>query len=376
MNILQRRSTHASHLERWLGCEQSEHISQQFKNWYGPPVAVVGVPGNVFVQGGGDYVGNINAGRFTSMAEVHYDRIKRASKNLAREAALTHGAGFSSLSNMISQWTQNNKGQQLWFNKSATVTPAAGRMATSWYLAGKPGAGSAGAAAPGGTVHAKGDTGSYPIINTVTGSEGLFIVSGFASNQAVGGSLLLYDRLFSCAKTMSSSASQAVTGVPTRYTSTTSTDWNYAGGNFMVPEVNSALSATAHNWTVMQYTDQDGNTAQTAPSIAGVASAAAGTVDLAVGNWFTPLAANDIGMTALTQMQCSAAALTGGVTWVVGHPLAIMPVWTSNGFTPADFTNSAFGVVRMYDTACLATMWMAYNTTAFQPSLNLNLLAG
>ena len=375
MYILGRRSTHASHLERWLGTEQSEHISAQFKDWYGPPVAVAGVPGNVFVGAGGDFVGNINAGRFTSMAEVHYDRIKRASKILAREAVLTHGAGFSSLSDMISKWTQSNNGQSLWFNKSGTVTPAAGRLATTWYATGQPGAGAAGAAAPGGTVNAKGDAGSYPVINTTTGSEGLYIVSGFAGNQAVAGSILLYDRLFSVAKTMSSTTSETVTGVPTRYTSTTSTDWNYAGGNFMVPEVTSALSATAHNWNVMQYTDQDGNTAQSAPSNAGVSSAGQYTIDLAAGNWYASLAAGDIGLTAISSMQCS-ASVTGGVTWVIGHPLAVLPVWNANNFIPADFTNSAFGVVRMYDTACLAMLWMAFTTTAVQPSLQLNLLRG
>lgn len=375
MHILGNRSTHASKLERWLGAEQTGQMSARFKNWYGPPVAVIGVPGRVFVRGGGDFVGEIENGQFMSMAELHYDRLKRASKKMAREAALTHGAGFSSLSNMISQWTQNGRGQQLYFNKSVSVTPATGRLATSWYAAGNPGAGAAGAAAPGGTVNAKGDVGSYPVINTTTGSEGLFLVSGFAGNQAVGGMTLLYDRIFSVAKTMSSTTSEAVTGVPTRYQSTTSSDWNYAGGNFMVPEVTATLSATAHNWTVMQYTDQDGNTSESAPSIAGVSSAGQYTVDLAVGNWFTPLASGDIGVKAISAMQCS-ASVTGGVTWVVGHPLAVMPVWTSNGFTAQDFTNSAFGVVRMYDTACLATMWYAYSTSAYQPSLAINLLAG
>lgn len=375
MHILGRRSTHASHLERWLGTEQAEHISAQFKDWYGPPVAVAGVPGNVLVRGGGDFVGNINAGRFTSMAEVHYDRIKRTSKMIAREAALTHGAGFSSLSDMISKWTQSNNGQQLWFNKTTSINNAGGRLSTHWYATGTPGAGAAGAAAPGGTANAKGDAGSYPVINTTTGSEGLYLVSGFGSSLFVGGAILLYDRLFSVAKTMSSTASEAVTGVPTRYTSTTSTDWNYAGGNFMVPEVTSGLSSTAHNWNVMQYTDQDGNTAQSAPSNAGVSSAAANSIDLAAGNWYTTLAAGDIGLTAISAMQCS-ASVTGGVTWVIGHPIAIIPVWTSQGFTPADFTNSAFGVVRMYDTACLAMMWMPYSNTATQISLNVNLLRG
>lgn len=371
------RPTNSGRLERWLGADQAQHISHQFRDWYGPPVALAGVPGNVCISGGGDFVGRIDSGGFMSGMEMHFDRFMRITKRMSKEAVLHHGAGFSSLSDMISKWTQSNKGQNLLFNKSSSVTTVAGRGATSWYLSGTPGAGAAGAAAPGGTVHAKGDTGSYPVINTTTGSEGLFLVSGFAGNTTAVGAILLYDRLFSCAKTMSSSASQAVTGVPTRYQSTTSTDWDYAGGNFMVPEITSNLSATAHNWTVMQYTNQAGTTASIAPSTAGVASALASTIDLPVnGNWYMPLASGDIGVKALTQMQCSAAALTGGITWVVGHPLAVMPLFGFNTFTPQDWTNSAFGPVRMYDTACLSTLIFPSTANAFQPSLSLNVLIG
>lgn len=369
--------TDSAKLERWLGKDQANNISAQFKDWYGPPVALAGVPGNVFIAGGGDFLGRIDAGGFMSGMEMHFDRFMRITKRMSKEAVLYHGAGFSSLSDMISKWTQSNKGQTLTFNKSTSITTVTGRGATSWYLTGTPGAGAAGAAAPGGTVHAKGDTGSYPIINTTTGSEGLFCVSGFAGNTTANGALLLYDRLFSCAKTMSSSASQAVTGVPTRYQSTTSSDWDYAGGNFMVPEITSNLSATAHNWTVMQYTNQAGVTASIAPSTAGVSSAAAGTIDLPVsGGWYMPLASGDIGVQALTQMQCSAAALTGGITWVVGHPLAVMPLFGPQTFTPQDWTNSAFGPVRMYDTACLSTLFFASSANAFQPSLVVNVLIG
>lgn len=370
------KSTDASRLDRWLGAQQVAEISANFANWYGPPVAISGVPGNVRVTKGGDFIGPIHAGGFMSGLEMHYDRFVRLTRRMARESSLRHGVGFSSLSDMISKWTQSNKGQTLTFNKTSSVTTVAGRGATAWYLSGTPGAGAAGAAAPGGTAHAKGDTGSYPIINTVTGSEGLFVVSAFVGNTSAVGSVLLYDRLFSVAKTMSSTASEAVTGVPTRYTSTTSTDWNYCGGNFLVPEVTSNLSGTAHNWDAVQYTDQDGNTAQSCPSTAGIAGATASTIDLPVnGNWYMPLASGDIGVKALTQMKCS-ASVTGGVTWVLGHPLAIMPLFGFLTFTPQDFTNSAFGPVRMYDTACLSMLMLPTTANAFQPSLTMNVLAG
>jgi len=375
-NIIKRRSTHASKLERWIGADQVEQMAAQVRHWYGPPIAVAGVPGAVYARGGGDFVGPIAAGKFGSLADLQFERMKRIMREMSLEARLVSGVGFTSLSDMISKWTQDNKGQTLLMVKPTSVTGVTGRANTTWYSSGTPVAGAAGAAAPGGTANAKGDTGSYPIINTTTGSEGLFLVSGFAQASTSPQSILLYDRLFSCAKTMSSSASEAVTGVPVRYTSTTSTDWNYAGGNFIAPEVTSALSATAHNWTVMQYTNQAGVTASIAPSVAGVSSAAANSIDLPAGYWFMPLASNDIGVTALTQMQCSAAALTGDINWVVGHPLAMMPCLANYVYSPQDFTNSAFGLTRMYDTACLAYFLIGTSATGGTSGVSINVLAG
>lgn len=374
-NIIKRRSTHASKLERWLGADQVEQMAAQVRHWYGPPIAVAGVPGAVYARGGGDFVGPITAGKFGSLADLQFERMKRIMREMSLEARLISGAGFTSLSDMISKWTQDNNGQSLLLVKPTSLTGANGRANTVWYSSGTPVAGAAGAAAPGGTVNAKGDTGSYPIINTTTGSEGLFLVSGFAQASTSPQSIMLYDRLFSVAKTMSSTASEAVTGVPSRYQSTTATDWDYAGGNFIAPEVVSALGATAHNWDSMQYTDQDGNTGITAPSATGVSSAVANSVDLVAGLWFAPLATGDIGVKALTSMKCS-ASVTGTLTWTLGHPLAMMPCLASYVYSPQDFTNSAFGLTRMYDTACLSYFLIGTSNTGGSSGVSINVLAG
>lgn len=372
-NIVKTRSTHSQKLERWLGAEQVRNMSAQMRGWYGAPIAVGRVPGLVYATGDGDFVGPIRAGQFGSIIDVQFERLRAFTKQMSIESRLVHGVGFASLSDMISKWTQDNKGQQLWFMKSETANSVSGRSASPWYKNGVPGVGVSAGAAPGGTVHAKGDAGSYPVINTVTGSNSLHVVSGFSTNASSSGTYILYDRLFSVAKTMSSTASEAVTGVPSRYQSTTSSDWDYIGSNFIFPEVTATLSATAHNWDSIQYTDQDGN-AGTCPSTAGVSSGAVDVVDLPANTWYMPLASGDIGVKALTSIKCS-ASVTGGVTWVLGRPLVLMPVWTQNVMTPQDFTNSSFGVPRMYDTACLALLWMAQQGTTCQPTVNVNLLA-
>lgn len=168
--------------------------------------------------------------------------------------------------------------------------------------------------------------------------------------------LLLCDRLFSVAKTMNSTTTEAVTGVPTRYQSGTATAEDYIGGNFCYPETQgTTLANTAHNWTVCQYTDQDSNTAQNFVSTAGIASGTSSIrhIDLATYNWFLPLASGDTGVKALTQMQCSAAVATGVLSFVVAHPIAFMPHPIAALVCIVDGVNTAFNLTRIYDDACL-----------------------
>jgi hypothetical protein len=55
------KPTHSDKLEKWLGKEQVESISNSFKNFY-YPVPLHGVPGNVYIMPGGDFAGEIKAG--------------------------------------------------------------------------------------------------------------------------------------------------------------------------------------------------------------------------------------------------------------------------------------------------------------------------
>ena len=55
-------STHSGRLERWLGKDKLESLSASMADWYGPPIAVAGVPGSVFIHKGGDFRGEIRDG--------------------------------------------------------------------------------------------------------------------------------------------------------------------------------------------------------------------------------------------------------------------------------------------------------------------------
>jgi len=167
---------------------------------------------------------------------------------------------------------------------------------------------------------------------------------------------MLYDRLMSVAKTMNSTGTEAVNGVPTRYQSGTAGANDYIGGNFVYPMIpTTVLPATAHNWTVCQYTDQDSATGNSFPSATGVSACTVGGVDLAAGaGWFMPLEAGDVGVKALTQMQCSAAVATGTVTFVVGHPIAVNACPIANIACLDDGLYTSLNLTSILDNACLS----------------------
>jgi hypothetical protein len=172
--------------------------------------------------------------------------------------------------------------------------------------------------------------------------------------SVINNSLLLYDRIFGVAKTMNSTGTEAVTGVPTRYQSTTPTAEDYIGGNFGFVEVGlTALAATAHNWTVCTYLDQ-ANAASTLPSLTGNSGAITHRLDHPVQQWFAPLASGDSGMKAWTQMQCSALVATGLINFVIGHPIGFMSFPVINSMMPFDWLTNRDQAPRIFADAYLA----------------------
>jgi hypothetical protein len=86
-----------------------------------------------------------------------------------------------------------------------------------------------------------------------------------------------------------------------------------------------------------------------------------------ISNWWMPVAAGDVGVKALTQMQCSALMAVGAVNFVIGHPIAWMPAAIPQ-FVTNDFGGimSAFNMTRIFDGACLSVIRMAGNSGGSQ----------
>ena len=349
------RATHSDRLERWLGTESVEHMSAQMKDWHGPPIAVGGVPGNVWAHKGGDFSGPIRAGQMSPAVDFVEQRLKRIARNWTQQQLRTASmAGFSSLSDLISEATLGGKRRDYAFQKSG-ATGVVNVTSSLWRLGVTPAAGAAGSAAPGGRAAVGTTAGAFSQFWNPGGTDTTHFIGGGVTASVINNTLLLYDRIFDVAKTMNSIATESVTGVPTRYQSSVVADAAYAGGNFLFVEVGgTALAATAHNWTVCQYRNQAGTDTQTLPSLTGNSGAIVDRLDHPVGQWFAPLATGDTGVMDLAQIQCSASVATGVINFVIGHPIAMLPCPVANIICQMDGVGSAFNLVRIFDDAALA----------------------
>lgn len=369
------RPTNSQHLEKWLGAEKTEKLSRDMRDFYWP-IPISGVPGNVYAMPGGDFCGKILTNGDMSSINRLEESMRRerlfGSKNWSRN---NKQLGAFASADAVYAAVTGGKAQFLTFVKTGVASNAIGNCVDLWTaLTSQPTAGAAGGAAPGGTVPTSATAGAFSYVNPANANTGHFL-AGEVTASIVNNTLLLYDRLFSVAKTMNSSANEAVTGVPTRYTSQTSTALDYIGGNFCFPSVpTTILAATAHNWTAgggagvgCTYTNQAGAAANF-PVIAGVSACVLRGVDLAPQNWFMPLAAGDVGVKALTDMACSALVATGTVDFVLGHPIAFFPCPAANLVCVRDGLRSTVNLTSIFDNACLALLEMpkpATNATTY-----------
>lgn len=382
IRISRGKPTHSDQLERWLGAEHVARLSKDFEHFYWP-VPIHGVPGNVYIMPGGDFAGEIRAGAFMSAADAAALTVKKILKRIDSKARKNKALGvlheliragdrrmmsvgaFASIDAIVAAFT-GGKGQVLLFEKTGVASNAVGNANDLWTRAGNPGAGAAGAAAPGGTAWNSTSTGAIKYLNGLSANSNHYL-NWALSSSVINNSLLLYDRLFSVALNPNSTATQAVSGVPTRYQSVTATDVAYIGGNFVFesnpttvcgPVAHSVTAASTAVWT---YTNQANATGKNLnhngtaiQTLAGVSACVVGGVNLAAGNWFIPLAAGDSGIKAITQMQHSVAVVTGTLDAVIGHPIAVNACPIANIACLDDGLYSSLNLTTILDNACLS----------------------
>lgn len=355
--------THSERLERWIGTEQVEKISDAMRQWYGPPVPVMNVPGRVYAARGGDFVGTIEGGFYSDLRDFSQQRMNRVWREFSRKQKCTLHAGFSSLSDLISEATAGGKSQVLSFVIAGAAGVAA-RSNSTWGVGSWPPIGAAGGTTGTGAPCTRTTVGALQQQNAGSGDQ-LHLTTITLQASVAGQILLLYDRLWHMTHTMTVDP-RSCDGVnpPARYQTAA-----LAPGNFFTGHVTTVLPAATPTITI-DYIDQDGNAA-TSATLSTIASAAAvNTIPFTAPNWFVPLNSADTGLrrlgdatTGANAVNLSAAMASGVVTWAIGHPLAFCPVGAANTPIIVDGINSAFNLQRVYDDACLSFLELCKSAT-------------
>ncbi len=276
--------------------------------------------------------------------------------------AIRGGAGFASLSDLISEATAGGKRQDLHFTKTGP-TKTVGRGGELFFKGPFPvptaeGTGSGGATGTG-RILTSASVGAMRQADP-TGGDQLHIVSAVANGTIGTNLLLVYDRLWDMAHvlTVDPRSCDAV-NVPTRYQLAAT-----APGSFLSGGVAVVLPA-ASNTALFNYVDQDG-AASVTPTVAMLTGAVVGTIVVTTPNWFAPLAAGDTGIRSLqavaAAVDLSAAYASGEVNWFIGHPLMMIPIPVANLAVVIDGINSAFNLARVFDGACIAVIELPTGT--------------
>lgn len=351
---------HAQRLERWLGSDLVRQISESMRDWYGPPIPIHNVPGRVYATKGGEFCGPLRGGYFGNLADYTEQRVGRILRNVSRRQSATLNAGFSSLSDLISEATTGGKSQFLQFTK-AGAAGTVGRSNSLFNVGAWPAAGGTGGTTGTGRACTRTTTGALTQANAAGGDQ-LHLTTMTIQASVAGQMLLLYDRLWDMTHTMTvDPRSCDAANPPTRYQTAA-----LAPGNFFSGEVTTVLPAATPTIT-LDYVDQDGNNV-TGPAFSTIFSAAAvSTVPLTAPSWFYPLDPADTGLRSLQNsanaINLSAAMASGVVTWFIGHPLAYIPMPLANTPVILDGINSAFNLQRVYDNACLCFLELSKGAT-------------
>lgn len=293
-------------------------------------------------------------------------------------------AGFLSYDAIINAISTNGAFFPAKFSKGATTAPVANNWYDLWPVGGSPAAGAYAGAAFTAVQFSDATSGAlYHAGNQSPSTKHLISMDA----RSTGGTptLVLYDRVLTYeACTFNAGVNQAMTNTlaAQRYIS--------AGqpGLKIITTCQTVFGATASNFTQLQYTDQAGNTLQSMPVAAFnaiIVSAAAPTATLGARvvspsvtaatlpqGPFMPLAVGDGGVRLIANYTTSAAN-TGTMAFVLGAPLATIPIQVAGVTTLIDMVQQLIGLYRVFDGACLSFLafFPAATASTFDGSVNV-----
>jgi len=272
------------------------------------------------------------------------------------------GGAFSSLSDLIAEASGGKRQDRMVFKVG--VTGVVANSSSLWRVGSLPNVPAAPSALAGGNLLDNTTDGGIEQEDPA-GGDTLHLISATFQPTSGGNLLLMYDRLWhGLIASGTGTQTCTLTGYPNgagRYSGAP----GEATGNFVFicnesGSGGAAFSAVGHNWTLV-YTDDAGNTAQSAAALAGFSGCIAQRVDHA--GFCIPLLAGDYGVADVESIQSSGSIAAGTPVIALGHPLALIPQpitavpWVHDGL------NTAFNLVEIKTDACIAFMEVTKGTT-------------
>ena len=269
-------------------------------------------------------------------------------------------AALSDLSDLINRQSGGNSGtpQNLFYHKVprvagvAATAPIIGRGCSLWTYDGMPASGAVPTSA---AIPDRTTIGALPFV-AATGGRDLHLI-GASITPLTPGAYLLYDRLFHTgALSGVSTADQTVQGSTPSPALTRNTS---GAGNIAWYEIYTAIGTSTTTLT-MTYTDQGGNTGQTATINIG----ATGFREVTRAQRI-PLAAGDTGVRAVEKVKLTASTGTAGDFGItIAQPLAWIPVGSAGTAGWRDYTTGLPTIPVINPDACQAVMFIPAAATA------------
>lgn len=261
-----------------------------------------------------------------------------------------------------------------------STAPVSGNWYDLWPVGGSVASGPYSGAARASVAFTSSTTGSLPVPSV--SPQTIQILNFLAITTASSPVVMLYDRVLTYEACTLTTGNQSFTNsVPAgRYVS--------AGqpGLKVLVTGQTLLGATTTNFSQLQYTNQAGTALQSVPGTPGLISSAAtptttlgarvicprsGAATTTIGA-FLPLATGDTGVQLLSNYTCSANN-TGTLAFVLGAPLAMIPVQSSTAPMFMDLVTQVASLPVVQNNACLSMLFFASTATGLALSGNLTL---
>lgn len=260
------------------------------------------------------------------------------------------------------------QGQEVFFSKTAPIAQVAGAIHTSWAYTGYPGAGvwsgAGGAAAATMATCDSNTVGAIPLTSptTASGQNPRIVSAGAMVNTAVGGTLMLVDRIADTGPLSTTLGNSCSITMPAG-------GWaRYNNGVGVMAFLESLTGVpTANSNITLQYTNTDA--ASSRISGAAVAVAAAHRV-IGTSGAFMALQGTDKGIKSIESISVTTATALN-IAVVVCKPLLILPATTAYYYTERDMVIQTPKLPKLQvaadATACL--QWIFFPGAATSPVL-------